>query len=327
MGDRRAQVAERPLRLRARPLRHPESHRAAMSSRAVVPDPGRGRAACRPVRLDARVLPPGARLPVYAALRSLGRTGSPSSSSAAAHGAHASPTGSPSSTGVEVLNEVVLNQVLVRFEPTSATRRALARVQHAGTCLAERHHLGRPQGDPRLRLQLADRGRGDRPRQVAGLRRLRWPGRRPGRAGPRLPPPPPSPEGSRSRSARRECDATVSTPSRARADERDPRSPRCGSRTARTGSRRGRRPTRRARSRPPRRPPTRWRSPCCACCAGGRRPGAEGSPLDERAGLTRAATPIVSANTTSSAPSKRDGLSASRVRGRPALRTGSRRRR
>ena len=39
-----------------------------------------------------------------------------------------------SGAGVEVLNEVVLNQVLVRFGDDSHTRRVIAAVQADGTC-------------------------------------------------------------------------------------------------------------------------------------------------------------------------------------------------
>ena len=72
---------------------------------------------------------------VYAALRSLGRQGVGElveRCCAHARGMAALLAAAP---GVEVLNDVVLNQVLVRFaDSDAATRRVVARVQEEGTC-------------------------------------------------------------------------------------------------------------------------------------------------------------------------------------------------
>ena len=76
------------------------------------------------------------------ALRDLGRAAlararraSPSWSSAAARARGASPRCSAPRTGVEVLNEVVLNQVLVRFgDDDAVTDAVVAAVQAEGTC-------------------------------------------------------------------------------------------------------------------------------------------------------------------------------------------------
>jgi glutamate/tyrosine decarboxylase-like PLP-dependent enzyme len=80
--------------------------------------------------------------PVYAALRSLGRRGLAEMIERCC--AHARLFGEllSAAPGVSVVNEVVLNQVLVRFEPPSATpeagdawtREVIARVQRDGTC-------------------------------------------------------------------------------------------------------------------------------------------------------------------------------------------------
>ena len=62
--------------------------------------------------------------------------------------------------GVEVLNDVVLNQVLVRFDDDDeATERGRStRVQRGRHLLAGRQHLPRPGGDARLDRRLADHG-------------------------------------------------------------------------------------------------------------------------------------------------------------------------
>ena len=99
---------------------------------------------------------------------------------------------------------------------------------------------------------------------------------------------------------------------RARAARRGPRSRCSRSRSERTGSRRDRRSTRRAPTRRRPAPPRRRRSRCCACCGGVRRP--RGPRIDTRSTrrFTRfgVATPIVSASTSSSTPSKRSHSAA-----------------
>ena len=66
--------------------------------------------------------------------------------------------------GVAILNDVVLNQVLVRFgDDDAATDAVVARVQEEGTLLARRDALAGPRGDADLRLGLADDGGGRRP--------------------------------------------------------------------------------------------------------------------------------------------------------------------
>ena len=57
--------------------------------------------------------------------------------------------------GCEILNDVVLNQVLLRFEDDEATDSILAAVQASGEA-DERHDQKRPQGDPPVRLELED---------------------------------------------------------------------------------------------------------------------------------------------------------------------------
>ena len=70
--------------------------------------------------------------PVYAALLSLGRLGvSELITRSCAHARHAAE-GLAQLPGAEVLNEVVLNQVLFRFETAERTQEALHAVQQSG---------------------------------------------------------------------------------------------------------------------------------------------------------------------------------------------------
>jgi glutamate/tyrosine decarboxylase-like PLP-dependent enzyme len=79
---------------------------------------------------------------VYAALRSLGRSGLADLIERCCAHARLFANILSAAAGVRVVNEVVLNQVLVRFEPPSATpeegdawtREVIARVQRDGTC-------------------------------------------------------------------------------------------------------------------------------------------------------------------------------------------------
>jgi glutamate/tyrosine decarboxylase-like PLP-dependent enzyme len=82
--------------------------------------------------------------PVYAALRSLGRRGVESLVERCCEHARLFAQLLSIAPGVSIVNEVVLNQVLVRFEPPGAsteegdrwTREVIARIQRDGTCWA-----------------------------------------------------------------------------------------------------------------------------------------------------------------------------------------------
>ena len=104
-----------------------------------------GRAASRSTRRSARSAAPA----------------SPSSSSAAAPTPAASARRSARRRGVEVLNDVVLNQVLVRFGDDDARRsQVIERVQEDGTCWLSGTTWQRHGGDADLGLELVDdRGR------------------------------------------------------------------------------------------------------------------------------------------------------------------------
>ncbi len=77
----------------------------------------------------------GRGFPVYAALRSLGRNGVVEMIDRCCALARRMADGLAKADGVEILNEVVLNQVLVRFSDDDAiTRDVIRRVQEDGTC-------------------------------------------------------------------------------------------------------------------------------------------------------------------------------------------------
>ena len=89
-----------------------------------------------PGRLRAGVLPPGPRLRGLGGAAGAGpRPASPTWWSAAARWPAASPTQLAGGDGVEVVNDVVLNQVLVRFgDDDAATDAVVAAVQRSGEC-------------------------------------------------------------------------------------------------------------------------------------------------------------------------------------------------
>ena len=116
-------------------VRHAGAHRAAMTSAAayLIQTAGAERDA---VRLGARVLAPRAR---RAGLRGAAlarpRRRRRIWSTAAARWRGGWPSGSRAEPGVRILNDVVLNQVLVRFGDDDAlTRAVVAGVQDDGTC-------------------------------------------------------------------------------------------------------------------------------------------------------------------------------------------------
>jgi glutamate/tyrosine decarboxylase-like PLP-dependent enzyme len=113
--------------------KHPESHRAAMTITAsyLIQDEGAQR-----VRDQVDWVPEFSRrargFSVYAALRSLGRSGLVELVERCCDGAARFAERIVQLEGVELLNEVVLNQVLFRFESDERTDEVLARVQESG---------------------------------------------------------------------------------------------------------------------------------------------------------------------------------------------------
>lgn len=109
---------------------HPEAHRAAMGgSAAYLPEFG--------TRYDAFEWTPDASrrargLPVYAAVSSLGRRGIAEMVDRCCAHARALADGLAGLPGAVLLNEVELNQVLIRFGDDETTREVLRRVQESG---------------------------------------------------------------------------------------------------------------------------------------------------------------------------------------------------
>jgi glutamate/tyrosine decarboxylase-like PLP-dependent enzyme len=111
---------------------HPEAHYAAMELRAPYLEERRE-------SWDGPLVPESSRRPrgvtVYAAIRSLGRRGVAELIERCCRHAKAMAGRLGADPGVEVLNEVVLNQVLVRFADDDAVTRAVVdEVQRDGTC-------------------------------------------------------------------------------------------------------------------------------------------------------------------------------------------------
>jgi glutamate/tyrosine decarboxylase-like PLP-dependent enzyme len=118
---------------------HPAAHLRAMAIQgAYLPDPD-----AHPVRSPAQYAPELSRrargVAVYAALRQLGRRGVTELVDRCCAMALRFRDRLGAADGVEILNQVVLNQVLVRFLPPAGdadahTRAVLAAVQREGTC-------------------------------------------------------------------------------------------------------------------------------------------------------------------------------------------------
>jgi glutamate/tyrosine decarboxylase-like PLP-dependent enzyme len=113
---------------------HPDAHRAAMTVQAdyLIQDDG-----AQAVRDQVDWVPEFSRrargFPVYAALRSLGRSGLVELVDRCCTQARRFAERIVEVPGAELLNEVVLNQVLFRFADDERTEAILARVQASGT--------------------------------------------------------------------------------------------------------------------------------------------------------------------------------------------------
>ncbi|WP_197377322.1 pyridoxal phosphate-dependent decarboxylase family protein [Mycolicibacterium baixiangningiae] len=112
---------------------HPEAHRAAMSLAGpyLVVDPGQ--------RDNTTYVPESSRraraVPVYAAIRSLGRTGIAEMVERNCAQARRMADRLSAIPGATVLNDVVLNQVLIALDGgDDANRAAVAAIQRDGTC-------------------------------------------------------------------------------------------------------------------------------------------------------------------------------------------------
>ena len=116
---------------------HPEAHLAAFATVAGYLTPGRP-GERDPDAYTAEFSRRARGFPVWAALRSLGRSGVAAMVERACAQARRFAAALEAADGVEVLNEVVLNQVLVRFRDPDGdhdgrTREVVRRVQSGGT--------------------------------------------------------------------------------------------------------------------------------------------------------------------------------------------------
>ncbi|MBA3475653.1 MAG: aspartate aminotransferase family protein, partial [Actinobacteria bacterium] len=116
---------------------HPAAHRAAMAVHAsylIQADEGGPR---DEVDWTPEFSRRARGFPIYAALRSLGRSGVAELVERCCDHARDFAGLLGAADGVEILNDVVLNQVLVRFgDDDEQTRRVIERVQAEGTCWA-----------------------------------------------------------------------------------------------------------------------------------------------------------------------------------------------
>jgi glutamate/tyrosine decarboxylase-like PLP-dependent enzyme len=139
-------------------VRHPAAHRAAMSQTAAYLTPGQGEQ-----RDGTDWVPEASRrarvVPIYAVLRTLGRSGLADLVDRCCRLAVRMADRLSNQPGVLVLNEVVLNQVLVRFSSLSGlsdeniTNLVLAAVQASGVCWCGGTMWG---GAPAMRISVSN---------------------------------------------------------------------------------------------------------------------------------------------------------------------------
>ncbi|MBA2298725.1 MAG: aspartate aminotransferase family protein, partial [Actinobacteria bacterium] len=114
---------------------HPGSHRAAMSVQAAYLEQADPDAARDQMDWNPEFSRRARGFPVYAAIRSLGRSGIRTMVELSCERAQQLAAILGSADGVKILNEVVLNQVLVRFgDDDGITQDTIRRVQEDGTC-------------------------------------------------------------------------------------------------------------------------------------------------------------------------------------------------
>ncbi|HET9508836.1 MAG TPA: aminotransferase class V-fold PLP-dependent enzyme [Gaiellaceae bacterium] len=113
---------------------HPESHRAAMAVQASYLEQADPAAARDQMDWTPEFSRRARGFAIYAALRSLGRTGVAGLVERCCDHARAFAERLAEAADVEILNDVVLNQVLVRFgDDDATTQRVVRRVQEDGT--------------------------------------------------------------------------------------------------------------------------------------------------------------------------------------------------
>jgi glutamate/tyrosine decarboxylase-like PLP-dependent enzyme len=111
---------------------HPASHRAALCVRSAYLVHAEADAARDAMDFGPEHSRRARGFPIYATLRSLGRTGVADLVERSCARARALADGLAELRGCEVLNDVVLNQVLIRFEDDASTEAILSGVQASG---------------------------------------------------------------------------------------------------------------------------------------------------------------------------------------------------
>jgi glutamate/tyrosine decarboxylase-like PLP-dependent enzyme len=114
---------------------HPQAHRAAMAVQASYLEQVDPDAARDPMDWNPEFSRRARGFPIYAAIRALGRDGIAALVERCCDHASRFAELLGAEPGVEILNDVVLNQVLVRFaDDDGVTQEAVRRVQEDGTC-------------------------------------------------------------------------------------------------------------------------------------------------------------------------------------------------
>ena len=148
---------------------HRNDHEAAMEYAAPYLAVSESHVARDPMGYSPEFSRRARAVPVWAAIRELGREGITALVDRCCAHARAIAEGLAALPGCEIVNDVVLNQVLFRFEDDERTQAILAAVQQGGRGVDEPDHLGREVHDPHLGRRMAD----ERARRRAHRRRLR----------------------------------------------------------------------------------------------------------------------------------------------------------
>ena len=111
---------------------HPQVHAAAMEYAAPYLSVADSEAERDPMGFSPEFSRRARALPAWAAIRSLGRTGVAAMVESSCASARAIAEGVAAIPGCEIVNDVVLNQVLVRLETDDRTRAVLAAIQQEG---------------------------------------------------------------------------------------------------------------------------------------------------------------------------------------------------
>jgi glutamate/tyrosine decarboxylase-like PLP-dependent enzyme len=111
---------------------HPQVHASAMEYAAPYLSVADSEAERDPMGFSPEFSRRARALPTWAAIRSLGRTGVAAMVESSCASARAIAEGVAAIPGCEIVNDVILNQVLVRFESDDRTRAILAAIQHEG---------------------------------------------------------------------------------------------------------------------------------------------------------------------------------------------------